>query len=245
MRLFVRLGEIYNLGLVEDRVLLTRILPLVCGSLMRFIGDSLGRGGSSADCQTRLLEEYVPYFVKERLTRDLIVFNFQKEGQPRRQYIEQVFRVAGFLRYNATESKLGDRVVMNLHPDVLKQAALLNRPQLRLELYQVLGLIEERCSVQREREKRERDVSSVRDGGVRPWDASRITHRKTEAAAEAPVKCWGCGRPGHVKRHCPDNGPLSKGGQRPEGRRNPGAGILGCVHTVAAVPPDEPLWVVL
>jgi hypothetical protein len=110
MRLFIRLGEVYDLGLVVNRIFMMRILPLVTGSLLRFVGDCLGGGGSWADCKTCLLEEYFLYFVRERLTRDLIVFNFQREGQPLRRYIEQIFQTAGFLRYNVTESQLVDRV---------------------------------------------------------------------------------------------------------------------------------------
>jgi hypothetical protein len=41
MQLFVKLEEIHELGLVEDRVFLTRILPLVSGSLLGFVGDCL------------------------------------------------------------------------------------------------------------------------------------------------------------------------------------------------------------
>lgn len=36
--LFVRLGEIYDLPLCDDRVFITRILPLASGSLLKFWG---------------------------------------------------------------------------------------------------------------------------------------------------------------------------------------------------------------
>jgi hypothetical protein len=191
------------------------------------------------------LEEYFPYFVRERLTRDLIVFNFQKEGQPLRKNVEQIFQAAGFLRYNALELQLVDRVIMNLHPEMFKQAVLLNRPGSRQERYQVVALIEERCSFQKERKMAEWDVPSVRGGGVHPRDASRVAVRKTDAAADAPVKCRGCGCPGHFRSCCPDKTPLSRGGQRPEGRKTPGAKVMGSICTVAAVPLDTPLWVML
>ena len=38
MRLFVRLEEIYDLGLVIDREFIMRIMPLVGGSMLRFLG---------------------------------------------------------------------------------------------------------------------------------------------------------------------------------------------------------------
>ena len=41
MRFFVRLGEICDLGLVVDREFITRIMPLVSGSLLKVLGDCL------------------------------------------------------------------------------------------------------------------------------------------------------------------------------------------------------------
>ena len=70
--LSVRLEEVHDLGLADDRVFVTRILPLVSGSLLTFLGDCLRKGGRWAECKARLLDEYSPYFVRERLIRDLI-----------------------------------------------------------------------------------------------------------------------------------------------------------------------------
>jgi hypothetical protein len=38
LRLFVRLGEIHDVGFVQDRIFITRLLPLVSGSLLQFLG---------------------------------------------------------------------------------------------------------------------------------------------------------------------------------------------------------------
>jgi len=43
LRLFVRLEEVHDLGLVDDRVFVTRILPLVSGSLLTFLGIAFVR----------------------------------------------------------------------------------------------------------------------------------------------------------------------------------------------------------
>jgi hypothetical protein len=65
--------------------------------------------------------------------------------------IEQIYQAAGFLRYEGTEQQLVDSVVMNFHPGILSQAALLDRPRSLKELYLVVAVIEEKCSVARER----------------------------------------------------------------------------------------------
>jgi hypothetical protein len=63
LQLFVRLGEGHELGLVEDRVFMARVLPLVSGTLLKVFGECLRSGVSWKDCMTRLLIEYFPYFV--------------------------------------------------------------------------------------------------------------------------------------------------------------------------------------
>jgi len=93
-----------------------------------------------------------PYFVWERLIRDLIIFNFQGEGQPLRAYTDQVFRAASFLEYDANEQQLVDRIVMNFHPSILAHAAFLDKPRSLKELYRVVGLIEQKFAVAKERQ---------------------------------------------------------------------------------------------
>ena len=59
------------------------------------------------------------------MIRELIVFNFQEEGCPVREFIKEVTDAAEFLQYNASEAEVVERVLMNLHPDILAQEALL------------------------------------------------------------------------------------------------------------------------
>jgi len=53
------------------------------------------------------------------MIRELVVFNFQKTGQPIREFIKEVTNAAEFLQYNASEADVVERVLMNLHPDIL------------------------------------------------------------------------------------------------------------------------------
>jgi hypothetical protein len=193
LMLFIRLDEIFDLGLVNDRVFITRILPLVKGSLLRFMGDCLRMGNEWAECKSRLLDEYFPYFVRERLVRDLIIQNFHGEGQSLRDYVEKVFRIAAFLKYGATEQQLVDRLVMNFHPSVLSQAAFLDRPKSPWHLDRMVGLMEEKSAVARERQCVAQE-SAVNRGR----DASRVVSVRSTEPTRAPIKCWNCGRTGHL-----------------------------------------------
>jgi hypothetical protein len=241
LTLFTRLDEIFELGLVKDRVFITRILPLVTGSLMRFVGDCLRKGNDWAGCKSRLLEEYFPYFVRERLVRDFIILNFHKEGQSLRDYIERVFRIAAFLKYGATEQQLVDRVVMNFHPSILSQAAFIDRPKSRLDLDKIIGLMEEKSAVVRERQRVGRENVARGDR-----DASRAVSRQSAAEPRrSPVNCWSCGRMGHLRRNCPQKSASS--GKRATARRSAGprAQFLNSLRKVTAAPRDSLLWVTL
>jgi hypothetical protein len=222
LRLFVRVGEIYELGLVDDRQFITRILPLVSGSLLKLLGGCLREDCSWADCNSRLLDEYFSYFVRDRLIRDLIVFNFQGAGQSMRDYLEQVFQAADFLQYEASERQLVDRVVMNFHPYILSQAAFLDRPRSHKQLCQVIGLIEEKFSVLKERQRSDHDARGESSGAVGPRGESRAAQPRTEGAVAASMKCWTCGQNGHWRRNCPQNARRSGNGRRPGGRSAPG-----------------------
>jgi hypothetical protein len=72
----------------------------------------LREGSSWAENKAQLLERYFPFFVHERLIRELIVFHFHGEGQSLRQYIEGIFRVAKFLDYQAKEEQLVEKVII-------------------------------------------------------------------------------------------------------------------------------------
>jgi len=203
LRLFVRLGEVYELGLVDDRQFVTRNLPLISGSVMKFLGSCLRGGCSWADCKSQLLDEFFPHFVRERLICDLIVFKFHGAEQSMREYIGSVFQAANFLKYEATEQQLVERVLMNFHPDVLTKTAFLGRPRCLKELYRVVGLTEEKISVSNERQRVESEARRQSGGAGGPRDVPRTSRRRQDRAGAATTKCLSCGEPGHYQRSCP------------------------------------------
>ena len=90
LNFFVRLGEIHSLDLVGDQCFITRIFPLVPRGLLQLLAECLRDKASWVSCKVRVLEGYFPYFVRKRLVRNLIVFNFQESGQSVRAYIDSV-----------------------------------------------------------------------------------------------------------------------------------------------------------
>jgi hypothetical protein len=134
------------------------------------------------------------------LIRDVIVFNFQNEWQPLRTYTERVFRAAEFVRYGASEQQLVDTIIMNFHPSVLAHAAFLDKSRSLKELYNVVGLIEEKLSVAK---RRIDGVSQLSRGvGGVSRDASRSTPPRAGTSGTVLPRCWGCSRSGHFRRDC-------------------------------------------
>ena len=100
----VRLDEIYALGPSDDRSFVVRILPLVSGAVFGFFGDCLRNGRTWEQCESELLREFFPHFVRERMIPDLIKFNFHEEGQSVREYIDRVFAAASILAYDVDDT---------------------------------------------------------------------------------------------------------------------------------------------
>ena len=123
LRFFVRLHDGYQLGFVSDHMFLVRVLPLVGGTMLRFMGDCIRARCSWSECRKRLLKGYFPFFVREKLIRELIVFNFHQRDHSLRAYIDEVFTAAELLVYEAAESVLVDRIVMNFPPEMMAHSA--------------------------------------------------------------------------------------------------------------------------
>jgi hypothetical protein len=119
-------------------------------------------------------------FVREKMIRELVVFHFQERDRPLREFIKEVVDAAEFLQYRASEREIVDRILMNLHPDILVQAAFLPRPGSYRELRDMVGLIEKRMTVWQSASARTR-VQVV----LRWW-------KKVIYQIISPVeRCWG------------------------------------------------------
>jgi len=103
-----KLDEIHALGLVDNKMFVVRVQPKVSGAVLRFFGDCLRNGKNWGQCKSELLKDFFPLFIRERLIRDLIVLNFHDEGQPLREYVDQVFAASKILEYEAGEEQLVD-----------------------------------------------------------------------------------------------------------------------------------------
>ena len=192
---------------MDDKSFITRILPRVSRSILTFGGSCLRANNSCAECKSQHLQEYFPHFIRERLIWDLIIFNFQAEGQFLRAYVEQVSGAARFLQYESSESELVDRVLMNFHPSVIAYAAFVDKPSSLKELQRVVGLIEEKSAVANERRRVELDARPVGANPSSVHVVPRSTPARVAARQNMVTKCWDCGSPGHFRRKCPGTPP--------------------------------------
>ena len=150
-----------------------------------------------------MLKEYFPLFVRQKMIREL-VFHFQERDGPLRELVKEVVDAAEFLQYSASEGEIVDRIFMDLHPDILAQAAFLPRPGSYREVRDVVGLIEERMAVLTERQRSENGSS-----GSQVVEKSNLSDHKTGRTASEGKQsgknghtCWHCGKQVHVQRNC-------------------------------------------
>ena len=62
LRLIGKLDEIHSLGLVDGKMFVIRILPLLSGAVLSFFGECLRNGRSWEQCKRELLREFFPPF---------------------------------------------------------------------------------------------------------------------------------------------------------------------------------------
>jgi hypothetical protein len=121
-----------------------------------------------------------------------------------REFIKEVVDAAEFLQYRASEGEIVDRILMNLHPDILVQAAFLPRPGSYRELRDMVGLIEERMAVLAERQPSDKCSSSSQMTEKRNLSDNKpsgVAVEGKQSSKNGPT-CWRCGKQGHVQRPC-------------------------------------------
>jgi hypothetical protein len=111
---------------------------------------------------------------------------------------------------------------MNFHPSILAHAAFVDKPCSLKELQRVVGLIEEKSAVAKERQRVELDARLIGVNKTSVRGVPRSTPVRAAARRSMAFKCWDCGNPGHFRRNCPGRSAPSGNGQAPAGRQAPG-----------------------
>ena len=62
-------------------------------------------GHSWEKCKVRVMKEYFPLFVREKMIRELVVFHFQERDCPLREFIKEIVDAAEFLKYRDSEGR--------------------------------------------------------------------------------------------------------------------------------------------
>jgi len=140
-----------------------------------------------------------------------------------RANIDRISQAATFLQYQSSEQQLVDLILMNLDHAILIHAAFLDRPRCIKELNRVVGLIEERISIYRERLRAVPDPKGEQGGRGKPRDESRAGRQRQERAGAGAIKCWGCGQTGHYRRCCARRNSRRGNGREPGALVTPGA----------------------
>jgi hypothetical protein len=111
---------------------------------------------------------------------------------------------------------------MNLDPDILAQAALLDRPRCIKDSHRVIGLIEERIYVSRERLRADPHHKGESGGRGKVRDVPRAGRKKAEKAADGAITCCGVGKLDTTRDVVPRETSSRETGRGPVGEGHPG-----------------------
>jgi hypothetical protein len=113
-----------------------------------------------------------------------------------------MINAANFLRFSATVEEIVDRILMNLHPDVLTHAASLPCPTFYHQSSEMVGHVEEKMAVQRERQ-----MTRAEHANCKLAVAVAVVSEPSESTAvwnflgHRSRGCWRCGQLGHLARN--------------------------------------------
>jgi hypothetical protein len=201
LKFLIRVKGVYALNLITDVEFLPLLVSRTSGRITQILGAHVFSNQTWGIVRSEIINTFLPPLVKKRFLASYVLNRFQHPSEDLNCYIMAVVATAGILGFEGPESRLVQRMVQNLHPQVKGHLLFATKPESVQDLFSLATAVAEAVAVDEQRKSL--TAATQRGEAFRSVARSMVVAGSSVAMADRRGKCWGYGAWGHLQRSCP------------------------------------------
>lgn len=196
---------------VDDSLLLSLLIPYCRPPLSNLLNSVLGKNGRFEDFHRETLDTFVPGRMREDLKMRMF-YRSQGLREGLAAYVTDVCLAGRILQVSLSEAEVVQVILDGITPEERSRLVFSSKP---VTFSGLERLVVTARNIQLIDQRREEESRSLDNRPPRPMVRQVATAPEPVMHRPVPV-CYGCGRPGHIRRFCR---------QRPEPKNGQGGGL--------------------